>query len=110
MFAFAGFRVKRPGRVLMNLCINARDAMPGGGRLSVSAAPVHLTEAEVMTLPFLMPGTHVVISVRDTGVGMEAETLHRAFEPFFTTEGGQGTGMGLATAYSIIKNHGGLCK
>jgi two-component system, cell cycle sensor histidine kinase and response regulator CckA len=95
-------------QVLMNLCINARDAMPDGGDLSIIAELVHLSEDQVLTLPFLMPGDFVVISVRDNGVGMDAETLRRAFEPFFTTKGpGKGTGMGLATAYGIVKNHGG---
>jgi signal transduction histidine kinase/CheY-like chemotaxis protein len=95
-------------QVLMNLCINARDAMPKGGALTVSAKLCHLSDAEVLTLPFLIPGTYVVVAIKDTGTGMDADTLRRAFEPFFTTKSaGQGTGMGLATAYGIIKNHGG---
>jgi hypothetical protein len=95
-------------QVLMNLCINARDAMPDGGDLVISAKRVFLTEAEVVSLPFLIPAEYVVISVSDTGLGMDPEILKRAFEPFFTTKGpGKGTGMGLATASTIVKSHGG---
>jgi signal transduction histidine kinase/CheY-like chemotaxis protein len=95
-------------QVLMNLCINARDAMPEGGTLSLSAECMMLSEEQVITLPFLVPGAYVVITVKDTGQGMSDEVHRHIFEPFFTTKGaGRGTGMGLSIAYGIIKNHGG---
>jgi two-component system, cell cycle sensor histidine kinase and response regulator CckA len=95
-------------QVLMNLCINACDAMPGGGQLTLAAERVVLSEADVLARPQLTPGPYVVISVKDTGHGISAETMRQIFEPFFTTkEPGKGTGMGLAIVYGIVKNHGG---
>ncbi len=108
----AGLRVKADAsqlhQVLMNLCINARDAMPTGGTLTLRATRRELRESDVLTLPFLAPGACVQITVADTGIGMSQTVRSRLFEPFFTTkpEGG-GTGMGLAIAYGIIKSHGG---
>lgn len=95
-------------QVLLNLFVNAWQAMPHGGNLHVQTSNVVLDERE--TQPFnIEPGNYVKVSVSDTGVGMDKETQQRVFDPFFTTkEGGTGTGLGLSSAYGIIKNHDGL--
>jgi len=95
-------------QVLLNLYVNAWQAMPGGGDLYIQTESLTLNERDVS--PFgVKPGNYVKVSVTDTGVGMDEETQQRIFEPFFTTkEMGRGTGLGLASAYGIIKNHGGI--
>lgn len=95
-------------QVLMNLATNARDAMPNGGTLSVAMDTTELDEHFVRVHGYGEPGKYVCVSVTDTGVGMDEETLKRIFEPFFTTkETGKGTGLGLSIAYGIVKEHNG---
>jgi PAS domain S-box-containing protein len=98
-------------QVLLNLCVNARDAMPGGGTLTLEGENQELDAAHASTVPEAKPGRYVVWRVKDTGTGIPPEVLERIFDPFFTTKGpDKGTGLGLSTTLGIVKSHGGFIR
>jgi len=98
-------------QVLLNLCVNARDAMPGGGTLTLDAENADVDETYASSFTDAKPGSYVVWRVRDTGTGIPAEVLDRIFEPFFSTKGpDKGTGLGLSTVLGIVKSHGGFVR
>ena len=98
-------------QVLVNLCLNARDAMPMGGNLKLLIRQVEVASGAEHVDPYLLPGSYVLLQIKDTGIGMDEHVQARLFEPFFTTKDvGQGTGLGLAVVYGIVKQHHGTIR
>ena len=96
-------------QVLINLCLNASDAMPGGGTLTIEAKNVHLKRGSCAPSE-VNPGNYILIKVTDTGIGIPAEIIDKVFEPFFTTKQGRGTGLGLTAVLRIVKSHQGFIR
>lgn len=94
-------------QLLMNLALNAQDAMPQGGKLCIETGAMECTEAGTADMEDMPPGRYALLTIKDNGCGMNEETKSRIFEPFFSTKGNFGTGLGLATVYGIVKQHGG---
>lgn len=96
-------------QVVMNLCLNARDAMPHGGELKIRTQSISIGQGSQLVYPHARPGSYILLSVADTGVGIDSDALEHVFEPFFTTkEKDKGTGLGLATVYGVVKQHDGF--
>lgn len=95
-------------QVLLNLCVNAKDAMPNGGVLTIKAENVYIDEDYAKWNPMSKVGDHVVITVADTGIGIPKDIMDKIFDPYFTTKGEKGTGLGLSMVYTIVKEHGGF--
>jgi len=95
-------------QVFMNLCINARDAMPSGGRLTIETEQVLVNGSYAKTHPWAKPGRYVLTTITDTGVGIPGEVIDRIFDPFFTTKAESGSGLGLSIAYGIVRQHNGM--
>ena len=96
-------------QILLNLCVNARDAMPDGGTLTLQAQVVDIDPAHASLIPDAQPGHYVVLRVRDSGTGIPPEIVDRIFDPFFTTKASdRGTGLGLSTVLGLVKSHGGF--
>ncbi len=96
-------------QIIMNLAANARDAMPEGGKLIIKTGEIQVDEALAFRKPGLIPGKYVLLSIQDTGLGMDSVTLSHLFEPFYTTkDAGVGTGLGLSTVYGVVKQIGGF--
>ncbi|MBN1695959.1 MAG: PAS domain S-box protein [Spirochaetales bacterium] len=98
-------------QIIINLCVNARDAMPDGGIIAIETANVELTASDIKPDETIKPGNYILLAITDNGAGMDTETLHHIFEPFFTTKDQtKGTGLGLSTVYGIVRQHNGLIR
>jgi len=97
-------------QVILNLAVNASDAMPDGGKLTIETSRRKIREGDTPKDPFLKPGSYILLTVSDTGYGIDVETGKHLFEPFFSTKGKHGTGLGLATVYGIVKQHNGFIR
>ena len=97
------------GQVIVNLAVNAKDAMPAGGRLSIATRNIHFDTSMTRDDVMIQPGQYILLTISDTGCGIKPEDLDHIFEPFFTTkEAGKGTGIGLSVVYGVMNNHSGF--